>query len=220
MVEKKKRERDPLDRYYSPIWLIDQCLELVVPTVTWRRPEFILEPSTGSGAFLGPLRRKYPNSHIYAIDVDPAVGPWPEASESYEGDFLETDWDEVLGRTTSDELDLQMVIGNPPYIHAIDFCQEALAICDTVIYILRVDFLCSAGRANFFREHPPSHVFLLPNRPPFYGPALRPPYTDEPKEGSTGEYDYAWICWSPMADGQETQLIWLPEVSAKIRRPR
>lgn len=210
MTGKKKRPRDPLDRYYTPGWAIEQCLDIVVPAVTLKPPTCILEPSAGDGAFIKQIRARYANAWIVANDLDPAVGPWPDASESYEGNFLETAWQEVF------DTQCRLVIGNPPYILAREFIAEALAIADTVIFILRVDFLCSQGRARFFREHRPSHVFLLPNRPPFYGPGLRPPYTEKPKEHQTGEYDYGWICWSP--GGGETKLEWLPEVDGKIRR--
>lgn len=212
---KPKRERDPLDRYYTPEWVIDQCLDIVVPEVTWRRPENILEPSAGDGSFVRLLRQRYPSSWITAIDIDPEAGPWSEANDEYEGDFLETDWSQVFTGPTP-----HLIIGNPPYGIAREFCETSLEICDTVIFILRVDFLCSAERAKFFQEYRPSHVFLLPNRVPFYGPALLPPYTEKPKEHSTGEYDYAWICWSPMAEDEPTKLIWLPEVPLKVRRAK
>jgi len=215
MSTRKRRTRDPLDRYYTPNYVVEQAMDIVLPAVVPRPPQGILDPGAGDGAFLRQLARKYPKSWIVGADIDPDVGPWDEcANESYEADFLVSDWPQVFG-----DVRIDLVIGNPPYGRAMEFIEAALEITDTVVYLLRVDFLCSAGRAEFFLEHKPSHVFLLPNRPPFTGPALRPPYTEEPKDGQTGEYDYAWICWSPMHVDQVTQLDWLPVVDRQIRRP-
>jgi len=202
--------RDPLDRFYTPKWCVDQCMAEVLPHYfrVWR-PSLIVEPSAGKGVFVSSLRERFPNAQIAASDIDPDVGPWGGADDSYESDFFETDW-EALFRAYGykEEKPVGLTIGNPPYKYAVEFCEECLRWSEHLVFILRTDFLNSAARAKFFKEHEPSHVFLLPNRPSFT------------EDGATGEYDYAWVCWSPKPKAQRTQLLWLPEVPVSIRRPK
>ena len=70
---------------------------------------------------------------------------------------------------------------NPPYSLAMEFVQHAMKHANVVAMLLRLNFLGSEGRAEFFRAHPPS-VYVLPNRPSFVN-------------GRTDACEYAWFVW-------------------------
>ena len=202
------------DRYYTPDWCVKQCMSHVLPIVRPRPDEIywvgdddkpstktILEPSAGEGAFLGPLRVRYPEAVITAIDINDAVGPWEAADHSFKAAFLELE-----SELEADPRAFDLVIGNPPFTYALEFCQQALKIGSTVVFLVRLGFLSSAKRSAFFREHPPSDVFVMANRPSF-------------AHGTTDKADYCWVCWSDATRRAEyTTLHWLPEVSVEERK--
>ena len=83
------------DQYYTPPWIVRQCVKIVLPTIIRRSAilnkvmpvdgvtyRTILEPSAGGGAFLEQLRPAFPGSIIHGIDINRTVGPWPDANLS------------------------------------------------------------------------------------------------------------------------------------------
>jgi len=60
-----------------------------------------------------------------------------------------------------------LIITNPPFTLALEFLQKSLAEADTVIYLLRINFLGSQRRRAFWQANRPTHVMVLPNRPVF-----------------------------------------------------
>ncbi len=209
-----KKPKDPWDRFYTPVWCVDQMVELVLPKVLVPypgEPARILDPGAGHGVFTDKLRVRFPNAHITAIDIDPAVGPWSGADESLEGDFLETDWASVFPDLKDDGGYFDLIAGNPPFAQAREFILESLQVSPMVIYFLRQGFMSSARRSRFFKQHPPSDVFILADRPGF----------DD--SGNGDKADYAWLCWSAIQLANRTggtELHWLPPVDKDIRRPK
>jgi hypothetical protein len=79
---KKKSERDPLDRYYTPPALADACLRW-----TWARvqaeaypgadvaPQRVAEPCAGAGAFGRAAATLWPGAEVSGCDVDPEADP-------------------------------------------------------------------------------------------------------------------------------------------------
>lgn len=193
----RKTESDIFDRYMTPHWCVRQCMRDVLPVLYWNLPENprILEPSAGDGVFVLKLRMLYPEAEIHAMDLDPTVGPWSFADHSYEGDFLETDFTKV------GEFDL--VIGNPPYSFAEEFIRESLRLSQNVVYILRIGFIGSEARVDFFRDMAPDYIMRSVHRPKF-------------KLGKTDSCEYAWFCWGAQEYGAgilpKTQLRYLPPV--------
>lgn len=76
-----------------------------------------------------------------------------------------------------------LIITNPPFSLAMEFLQKSLAEADTVIYLLRLNFLGSKKRQAFWFANRPSHVLVLSSRPSFTG------------DGHTDSIEYAWFCW-------------------------
>jgi hypothetical protein len=76
-----------------------------------------------------------------------------------------------------------LIITNPPFDLALEFLQKSLQEADTVIYLLRLNFLGSQKRRSFWQGNRPSHVLVLANRPCFTG------------DGKTDSIEYAWFCW-------------------------
>ena len=85
--------------------------------------------------------------------------------------------------THSPTLHYDLIITNPPFSLALEFLQKSLSEADTVIYLLRLNFLGSQKRRAFWQANRPSHVLVLSKRPSF---------TDD---GSTDSIEYAWFCW-------------------------
>ena len=60
-----------------------------------------------------------------------------------------------------------VIITNPPFSLALEFLQKSLAEADTVIYLLRLNFLGSQQRRAFWQANRPTHTLVLANRPVF-----------------------------------------------------
>lgn len=61
----------------------------------------------------------------------------------------------------------QFVITNPPFSIAQPFADHALALAPEVMLLLRLNFLASKKRREWWRAHKPSAVFVLGERPSF-----------------------------------------------------
>jgi hypothetical protein len=167
------RRRD--DFYETPEWCTRAILRALKP-----QPETILEPSAGHGAIIRVLRDNAWNTiarpRIVAVEIRPearmhlaAAGADVHCCE----DFLT--WE------PGTPLKYDLLIGNPPFSLAFEFCQRAIGMAHTVALLLRLNFLGSQKRAAWMRAHTPS-VFVLPRRPSFTGKG-------------TDATEYAWFVW-------------------------
>lgn len=205
-AKNNKRPSIPGDRYYTPDWAVQQCMVHVLPVICLRPPKTILEPSAGTGAFLGPLRKRYDQAELVALDIDPVVGPWIQADHSETANFLEWSLDDFV---------FDLTIGNPPFTHAREFCERALSMSRNVVYLVRQGFLASARRLPFWRANRPSHIFTMANRPNFDVP----PEFEEAYEDADGDSaDYCFVCWSNVGQIEATYFDWLPSVPLEVRK--
>lgn len=65
-----------------------------------------------------------------------------------------------------------VVASNPPYVLAQRFVLKSLSIVKpggAVVFLLRLNFLGSQGRAPFWQKYPPAYVFVHSRRPSFTG---------------------------------------------------
>lgn len=184
-----------IDRYFTPVWTVRQCLTHVVRHVCPFPPSTILEPGAGRGVFVHALRAQFPHSNITAVDIEPTFGPWPGANRSVVGDFLDP---QLLNERYA------LAIGNPPYSLAMQFIMRALALSNVTVFLLRQGFLSSAKRNTFFRMRPPQHVFILAHRPSFV------------ETDTTDKSDYCFVCWAKPTGS--THLHWLPTIPVNERR--
>lgn len=75
-----------------------------------------------------------------------------------------------------------LIITNPPFSLAQEFIGYAIPRANTTIMLLRLNFLASIKRYEWWKQHSPTSLFVLSKRPSFTG------------EG-TDATDYAWFVW-------------------------
>jgi hypothetical protein len=80
----------------------------------------------------------------------------------------------------SDSVDL--IITNPPFSLAQEFINHSLKHASCTILLLRVNFLASIKRYEWWKQIPPTALHILSKRPSFTG-------------SGTDATDYAWFVW-------------------------
>jgi len=147
--------RAELDAFYTP----DDLARHLVGLLPVLPGDTVLEPSVGGGAFARALKRQ----EVTGIDLDPRARGFDHCDYSEVGDFLAVE-KESFDRAP------RWVVGNPPYSHAQAHVEHALAITGQhVCFLLRLAFLESAKRIQFWRQHPARCVWVLSERPSFTG---------------------------------------------------
>jgi hypothetical protein len=155
------------DVQYTPQALADTLVRLLPR----RDLATALEPHAGGGAFVRALQGV--GAHVVAFDVDSTAQGLIDADSEATCDFLKINPLNV-GKY------LDAVVGNPPFSNAEDHIRHALAVSGRhVAFLLRVGFLCSARRVEFWREYPCANVW---------------PIAQRPKEWQAA-YDYAFFHW-------------------------
>ncbi len=83
-----------------------------------------------------------------------------------------------------DETDREVIITNPPFSLALEFCDHALDRANEVYMLLRLNFLGSQSRHDWWKKNEPGALFVLSKRPSFVN-------------GKTDSNEYAWFYWGP-----------------------
>ena len=152
------KQRDELDRYYTPPTLADKLVGLL----TFDGMPRVLEPHAGDGAFLRALPS---NVRRYCNDIDPGAPAleWGRqmGATVTTGDFLEM----------PAPLDYQYdwIIGNPPFNNFEKHIDRALMLSPRVAFLLRLAVMESSKRAACWKRWPLQHVWVLAERPSFTG---------------------------------------------------
>lgn len=150
-------KRQDSDFYITPIGTIQRLFD----NHTLGRGD-ILEPSAGSGNFIKVLKEYNYNNFVTAVE-----------KREVEYENLKHIADEVFISnflTWSPSKDYKYIIGNPPYSFAKEFVEHCFEISsyDTeIIMLLRIGFLESAKRFDFWQEYPVSKLLVLSDRPKF-----------------------------------------------------
>ena len=116
------------------------------------------------------------------------------------GDYLKTEMPRV-----------DLILTNPPFSLAKEFIAKALTESDTVCMLQRVNFLGSQSRKEFWNANPPTHLFVLANRPKFIarcqnkecknptsfqvGAIEACPLCDGKIRPQSDATEYAWFVW-------------------------
>lgn len=130
------------------------CLENL--EVDWSKFSSIHEPCKGDGR----LYNWFKNQNLKV-----------SYSEINEGlDFF--DWDEKV----------DLILTNPPFSIAQEFIDHSLDRANTVFMLLRLNYLGSIKRYDWWVKNSPSSLFVLSKRPSFTG-------------SGTDATDYAWFVW-------------------------
>jgi len=128
-------------------------------------------------------------------------------------DVPRKEWTEInLGfdYLTVQSANTDLILTNPPFSLALEFLQKSLTEAKTVGYLLRLNFLGSRKRRDFWNANKPTHCFVLSERPVFAwycqdrkgcGAQYRPGTTTvcidcgKPVRAQTDSIEYAWFMW-------------------------
>ncbi len=174
--------RKLLDRYYTPTLLAESLVGLLPIGET----DKVLEPHVGGGAFAAAVLRRTP--HVVVRDIDPDAHGLTLVPDSKVADFL---------LSPPPEAAFDWVIGNPPYVGAVDHIEQAIRCAKPgggIAFLLRLGLLGSTGRVPFWREFPCRQVSVIPFRPSFDGKR-------------NGKYDYGWFWWQRGWTGKTTLVV-------------
>jgi hypothetical protein len=161
----------------------------------FRQPQTILEPGVGGGAWVRAARKVWPEAMIHRCDSNPdAPGLYADlrAQEwSGVGDFLEL-W----------PMQVDLVLGNPPYSDAVAWVDRARALGPTA-FLLRESFTGSMERLPWLQASPPRAIVKVLPRPAWGGPGAR---------ASTDSFDSVLVWWEPRrvtTPADSTRFEWL-----------
>jgi hypothetical protein len=224
------KQRDPLDRYYTPAKLAHRIAEIVATKVPGARS--FLEPSSGGGVFIEGIRKawdlpadehyaqhlfglkpRHDNGNlcwnIQAIDLDPdaAACAVQHGGTFWHGSFLN------FGQRT----EYDCILSNPPFAlppppgkkrgspiaaKHVEHMLKRLTPGGVCAVLIRQSFLGTVDRAQLFERYTPSLVHMLVERPSFT------------LDTATDQHEYAVIYWEResalrFAKRGSTRLEWL-----------
>lgn len=123
-------------------------------------------------------------AEIDFTDVSSFVEPCRGDGVIYDRIACKKDYAEIRENIDYFNVDFKcdLIVTNPPFSIALDFLEKSLRESKTVVYLLRLNFLGSQKRQEFWKKNPPSHLFTLSKRPSFTGKG-------------TDATEYAWFVW-------------------------
>lgn len=187
--------RKESDAYMTPLTVIDNFIKSC--PYYFMGVHSILEPCAGSGSFLQSIKTnisKFDNSKSVQMD---AVELREEEKEKLGsladhltiGNFL----------TWKSDKKYDLIITNPPYSLAEEFVQHSFDLVNkdkgTIIMLLRINFLGSQHRYDFWHSYPLYHLHPLSCRPSF-------------TKSGTDQTEYAWFVWSSKYKSESISNVW------------
>jgi len=148
--------------YPTPTKSIDSILE----EIEWNVITTFCEPCRGSGA----IYDKVPLLNINKYHFELSEG---------------TDY---LDYNNSKKVDL--ILTNPPFSLAEKFIIKARQEAKCVVMLQRVNFLGSQARKEFWSKNPPTHLFVLANRPKFVARCNNSKRTEDGKKVCNNKESY------------------------------
>ena len=174
-ARKPDEQRNAYDEYVTPEWCAEGLYDLIPFPEDWT----YLEPcrNSASGVFYSRM---------------PLGSAWGEIQEGV--DYLNTEYNHV-----------DCIITNPPYSLAREFVDKALKDADVVIMLLRLNFLESKARFEWWFDNAPTTVITISKRPSFQS------------NGRTDGQAYAYFVWDKKNRLDLPPFMWLapPEVDLK-----
>lgn len=177
MTEKKKqrpRLKSKEERAAHDLYETPQwCVDAFLKVVPIRNDWTYLEPCRASGRIYNQM---------------PLGSAWGEIREGV--DYLTTDYGKVF----------DCVMTNPPFLLAQEFVEKAHKDADVVIMLLRLGFLESQRRTEFWKQYPLTHLITLSKRPSFT------------EDGKTDGAGYGWFIWDANGRlGLEKPFYWISD---------
>ena len=125
------------------------------------------------------------------LDID--WSQFDSAHEPCRGDGRISDWLGTLMPTTYSEIredrdffdwneGCDLIVTNPPFSLAQSFIDHSIAHANTVLMLLRINYLGSISRHDWWKAQSPTSLYVLSKRPSFTGKG-------------TDATDYAWYVW-------------------------
>lgn len=184
-------KRSAYDFYPTPATAIQSFLE--ADKDNWINNELytVLEPCAGDGNIINELRKKYNNICIVGNEIDSSHDNQLNKSGAnliFHEDFLQ---ERLLSYVQFD-----VIMTNPPFSLAQEFITKCLEDYKPrrTIMLLRLNFLASQKRKEFWQKYPPSRIYVLSKRPSFTG-------------NGTDSQDYAWFVWDNQKYEQQILVI-------------
>lgn len=192
-----RSERIPLGAYYTPESLAEVLVSKAGPELSALHARSasglrILEPGVGGGSFARPLIRA--GFEVAGVDLDPAAAGLADTARSggsFRGSVLDLDLEAMR---------IGAVVGNPDYSIAQAVIEKAATARSVqgIWLLLRLGFLESQKRSEFWRRYPPRRVSVLCSRAYFT------------RNGRADSAAYAWFWWSrPWQRNQAPELAWI-----------
>lgn len=149
----------------------------------------VLEPGAGNGNIVSCVKNIYPNKKITSLEI--RIEEYINLKE-YSDNVIIKNYFEF---NSSEKY--HIIIGNPPYSLAKEFVEKSFELLDDkgiLIFLLRLGFLESRSRFDFWKKYPLNSLFVLSKRPSFIGK-------------STDSTAYAWFLWDRNTDKQIIKTI-------------
>ena len=136
----------------------------------------------------------YPTPLWCAENLDVNWSLFKTAHEPCKGDGRLYEWLKTKGLSTTyteitEDLDffewnnkVDLIFTNPPFSIAQEFIDHSLKNADTVFMLLRLNYLASIKRYDWWVNQSPTALYVLSKRPSFTG-------------SGTDATDYAWFVW-------------------------
>lgn len=194
----------PDDVYPTPAWCVQRLLEVWHP-----RPGAILEPAAGDGAIIRAAKAVLAADHNwYTVECRATCEQVLIATGARGVDIADFRSWRPRNADVARQI-IQTVLTNPPYTMAEEMVRHAREIAPDadIVMLLRLGFLSSAERVEFYKVIGTPDLYVLPNRPGFTF------------NGKTDQTDYAWFIW-PAGPPREAGMVrHLAETPRAIRRP-
>ena len=162
-----------------------KSVEALIRTGVLGQPKNILECCVGAGHIANTLQNKYPNIKIDGIDIINRGYP-----NTIVADFLNYEFKEKY----------DWIVTNPPYKDVLNYVKKALDTADNVAMFLKLTFLESKNRKEFFEKNKSlRYVFVFSER-------QQPMRNGEETKGNA--IAYAWFIWQKQYRGYPT-IKWI-----------
>ena len=174
-ISGRKKESGGIDFYQTPTWVTKALLKRINLKGT------VLEPCSGAGA----IARLIENCSASDIRVDDMVyGLKGIDIHSYKANSFDN------------------IITNPPFASAQKVIEKSLTIANDKVYmLLKLQFLESISRYEFFKNTPLKRVMVFCKRITMYPDG-------EPEPANSGTIAYAWYEWEIGFTGNPT-IEWI-----------
>lgn len=144
-IQKKGRERNIIDKFYTKKSVVKLCIEKIKQVININRKDLIIEPSAGNGSFIEDIKLLSDNFLFYDIE--------PEEDNIIKQDFLLLDTDNFSNYNNIH------IIGNPPFGRqsstVIKFIRKC-EFCNTISFILPKSF-----KKDSLKNKIPSNFHLM-----------------------------------------------------------